>query len=53
MVGVPALMKWAWGPTSRMFWPTDRRRRVRMNQGPRSIEIRSAVTAAMAARKVM
>jgi hypothetical protein len=53
IVGVPALMKCACGPTSRMFWPTDRRRSVRMNHGPRRNEMASAVTAAIAARKVM
>ena len=53
MVGVPALTWCACGPTSRMFWPTERRRSWRMNQGPRIQERISAVTIATAARKVM
>ena len=48
MVGVPAFTWCACGPTSRMFCPTDRRRRVRMNHGPISQESSSAVTIAAA-----
>ena len=53
MVGVPALT-WCWaGPTSRIDWPIDSRRRVAMNQGPRSTATRNETTMAPAARKVM
>ena len=53
MVGVPALTWWLCGPTSRMFWPTDSRRSVRMNQGPQSSDRTTAVTTAIVVRKVM
>ena len=34
IVGVPCFVLWPSGPSSRMFWPTLRARRKRMNAGP-------------------
>ena len=36
IVGVPALVLWPAGPSSRMFWPNSRRRRNSMNLGLRN-----------------
>ncbi len=39
IVGVPALVRWPCGPSSRMFWPNARRRRNSMNLGLRNRQI--------------
>ena len=53
MVGVPPLAWWAAGPSSRMYWRMFSRWSQRMRAGPRSREIRRAMTMATAPRKVM
>jgi hypothetical protein len=53
MVGVPALVEWEAGPSSRICWPICFSVKVRINQGPNKNEISSDNNAAIAARKVM
>ena len=49
MVGVPSLVLWPSGPSSRMFWPNSLRRSQRMNMGPMSsIRIIATTLAPMA-----
>jgi len=47
IVGVPALVWWPWGPSSRMFWPNSRRRRKAMNLGLRNRHISSEAVPAI------
>ena len=53
MVGVPALVWCACGPSSRMYWPTCSRRSRSIIHGPRMRTRKSAVRLATAVRKVM
>ncbi len=55
MVGVPFLvMRWPWGPSSRIGWPWPwRTRSAAMMVGPKRKTNTIAVIAAPAARKVM
>jgi hypothetical protein len=49
MVGVPSLVLWPSGPSSRMFWPNSLSRSQRMNGGPMtSIRIMATTLAPMA-----
>ena len=49
MVGVPSLVLWPSGPSSRMFWPNSLRRSQRMNGGPMtSIRTMASTLAPMA-----
>ncbi len=43
MVGVPALPRWLWGPSSRMYCPTCRRFSRSITQGPRKKQMKNAV----------
>ena len=47
IVGVPALMWWPWGPSSRMNWPNSRWRKKAMNFGDRKMQISSAAVPAI------
>jgi len=53
MVGVPALVWCAFGPSSRMYWPICWRRSRSIIQGPRASTRKSAVRLARAVRTVM
>ena len=53
IVGVPALGRWLFGPSSRTFCPTPRPRSLAITGGPSASAIRSAVASAYAERKVM
>ena len=53
IVGVPAFERWERGPSSRTDCPIWRRFRRRIVGPPSASAIRSAVTAAIAVRKVM
>ena len=50
IVGVPALVWWPWGPSSRMFWPNSRLRRNSMNFGLRNRHISSEAVPAIRTR---
>src|ERR1700759_3041291 len=49
-VGVPALVWWPLGPSSRMFCPNSRRRTNSMNFGDRNRQMRSAAVPAIKMR---
>jgi hypothetical protein len=53
IVGVPALLLCACGPSSRMYWPIESRRSRSITQGPSTSTRKSAVSAATAVRNVM
>ena len=53
MVGVPALVEWDAGPSSRICCPICLAVSERINQGPSRNEMTNAISAAMAARNVM
>ena len=53
IVGVPAFTWCAFGPSSRMFCPTESRRSARTKAGPSSSDSSIAVSTAPAERKVM
>ena len=53
IVGVPALVEWDAGPSSRICWPICLSVRERISHGPRINETASAISAAMAARNVI
>ena len=53
IVGVPALAVWLAGPSLRIGWLICMAARERIRYGPRRKEIRSAIRAAKAARKVI
>ena len=53
MVGVPFFDWCACGPSSRMYWPTWRRRSRSIIHGPRISTRKSAVRLATAVRNVM
>ena len=46
IVGVPCFTEWCSGPSSRMCWPSEWRRRKSMKNGPARIEMISATSAA-------
>ena len=50
IVGVPALVWWPLGPSSRMFWPNSRWRRNSMNFGLRNRHISSDAVPAISTR---
>ena len=52
MVGVPCLVRWVWGPSSRTCWPTLSSRSRRMIHGPSRKLTRRAVITAPALRNV-
>ena len=53
IVGVPAFVLWACGPSSRMCWPICSRRSRSIIHGPRTSTRKSAVRLATAVRNVM
>ena len=47
IVGVPALVWWPSGPSSRMFWPNSRTRRNAMKLGLRKMQMSRAAVPPM------
>jgi hypothetical protein len=46
IAGVPCLITWPFGPSSRICWPNSFRRRNSMNFGPARIEMTMEITPA-------